>query len=56
MAGEFEGRVALVTGAGDPLGLGFAYAKRLAEGGARIVLNDYGGGTLGLPEQGVPKP
>ncbi len=53
MAGEFEGRVALVTGAGDPDGLGFAHARFLAERGARIVLNDYGGGTLGLAEQGV---
>ncbi len=53
MAGEFEGRVALITGAGDPEGLGFAHARFLAERGARIVLNDYGGGTLGLVEQGV---
>ena len=53
MPGEFEGRVALVTGAGDADGLGFAHARYLAERGARIVLNDYGGGTLGLPEQGV---
>ena len=53
MAGGFEGRVALVTGAGDELGLGFAHARFLAERGARIVLNDFGGGTLGLPEQGT---
>lgn len=53
MAAEFEGRVALVTGAGDAMGLGFAHARFLAERGARIVLNDFGGGTLGLPEQGV---
>lgn len=50
---EFEGRVALITGAGDELGLGFAHARFLAQRGARIVLNDLGGGTLGLPEQGV---
>jgi NAD(P)-dependent dehydrogenase (short-subunit alcohol dehydrogenase family) len=50
---ELEGRVALVTGAGDPDGLGFAHARFLAERGARLVLNDFGGGTLGLPEQGV---
>jgi NAD(P)-dependent dehydrogenase (short-subunit alcohol dehydrogenase family) len=53
MEREFEGRVALITGAGDELGLGFAYARFLAHRGARIVLNDYGAGTLGLPEQGV---
>ena len=53
MAGEFAGRVALITGAGDAEGLGFAHARFLAERGARIVLNDYGGGTLGLPEQGI---
>ena len=53
MAGEFGDRVVLITGAGDELGLGFAYARFLAEHGARIVLNDYGGGTLGLPVQGV---
>lgn len=53
MAGDFDGQVALVTGAGDPLGLGFAHARYLVERGARVVLNDYGGGTLGLPVQGV---
>ena len=53
MANEFEGRVALITGAGDPDGLGFAHARFLAARGARLVLNDYGGGTLGLPVQGV---
>ena len=53
MGGEFEGRVAIVTGAGDVDGLGFAHARYLAERGCRIVLNDYGGGTLGLAEQGV---
>ena len=53
MPAEFEGQVALITGAGDVDGLGFAHARYLAERGARIVLNDYGGGTLGLVEQGV---
>ena len=53
MSADFEGRVALVTGAGDVDGLGFAHARFLAERGARIVLNDFGGGTLGLAEQGV---
>ena len=53
MADGFDGRVALVTGAGDADGLGFAHARFLAERGCRIVLNDYGGGTLGLAVQGV---
>lgn len=53
MAGEFEGRVALVTGAGDEDGLGFAHARFLAARGAKIVLNDFGGGTLGLGVQGI---
>jgi len=37
---DFQGRVALVTGAGR--GLGFAYARLLAERGANVVLNDVG--------------
>lgn len=53
MAGEFEGQVALITGAGDVDGLGFAHACFLAERGAKIVVNDFGGGTLGLPVQGI---
>ena len=53
MENEFKGKVVLITGGGDELGLGFAYARLLAARGARIVLNDYGGGTLGLPAQGI---
>ena len=34
----FAGRTALVTGAGSPTGIGFAAARLLAEGGARVVL------------------
>ena len=37
---DFGGRVALVTGAGRPLGLGAAYARMLASRGARVVVND----------------
>ncbi|MAG32245.1 MAG: short-chain dehydrogenase [Deltaproteobacteria bacterium] len=51
MAGEFEGRVAIVTGAGG--GLGYCHADYLAKRGARVLVNDLGGGTLGLPEQGI---
>ncbi|MEO0407910.1 MAG: SDR family NAD(P)-dependent oxidoreductase [Cyanobacteria bacterium P01_A01_bin.135] len=37
---NFEGRVAIVTGAGR--GLGFAYAELLARRGARVVVHDIG--------------
>ena len=39
MTSEFEGRVALVTGAAGQ-GLGQATARRLAEGGATVVVTD----------------
>ncbi len=45
MSISFEGRVAIVTGAGG--GLGKAYALELARRGAKVVVNDLGGARDG---------
>jgi NAD(P)-dependent dehydrogenase (short-subunit alcohol dehydrogenase family) len=42
---RFDGKVAIITGAGN--GLGKAYALLLASRGAKVVVNDLGKGVAG---------
>lgn len=49
--GKLEGKVAIVTGAGSPLGLGRSYALALAKEGCAVVVNDINDGAEKVAEE-----
>ncbi len=51
--GVLRGKVAIVTGAGSPIGLGRAMSLALAEAGARVAMLDVNPETLHTTAQEV---
>lgn len=50
---EFSGKVALITGAAHPKGMGYATAKRLLSGGATVIITDLDGDALKVAEDSL---